>query len=274
MKPDFRMLTEILLTVLTLTVVGIFFFFAQIRKEMIQFLRNRNPSEISPLDTNEVIREVFDDNRVQSEQETVVQPPEITPTIQTQPCSDLIEDPTKMTPSNVPYGAVPKETADKPNFIKAKFYNVYNFFVGKPPKSTQQVQIFDSQLKNQKLKKNLLKTLVQCSTSATMPVYKLDVRQIFTNSIDQVRKCEIGVSKIGKCTRNEKVIMILGATGSGKTTLINSMVNYMIGVKYKDPFRFKLITDENEGRSQAFSQTSWITAYTIHHQEDDGHAEF
>ncbi len=59
--------------------------------------------------------------------------------------------------------------------------------------------------------------------------------------------------------------MVLGATGAGKSTLINGMVNYIMGVEWKDNFRIKLITEEF--KSQAHSQTSTITAYTIHRME-------
>ena len=59
-----------------------------------------------------------------------------------------------------------------------------------------------------------------------------------------------------------KVLMVVGATGAGKTTLINGMVNYVLGVEWEDNFRFKLIS-ETKTRSDAYSQTSWITAYTI-----------
>uniref|UniRef100_H2ZYX9 Septin-type G domain-containing protein n=1 Tax=Latimeria chalumnae TaxID=7897 RepID=H2ZYX9_LATCH len=59
---------------------------------------------------------------------------------------------------------------------------------------------------------------------------------------------------------SNKVIMVLGATGSGKTTLINGMFNYILGVDWEDDFRFKLI-NEVTNKSQAESQTSEITAY-------------
>uniref|UniRef100_UPI00398F6912 uncharacterized protein isoform X2 n=1 Tax=Pristiophorus japonicus TaxID=55135 RepID=UPI00398F6912 len=72
----------------------------------------------------------------------------------------------------------------------------------------------------------------------------------------------------GKPTTEHSVrtIMVLGATGAGKTTLINGMINYILGVEWEDNFRYKLI-DEETGRSQAESQTSSITAYELHHQK-------
>lgn len=41
------------------------------------------------------------------------------------------------------------------------------------------------------------------------------------------------------------------------------MINYVFGVEYEDPFCFKLVTEDGDGGgNQAYSQTSWITAYT------------
>ncbi|XP_041349193.1 uncharacterized protein LOC121368522 [Gigantopelta aegis] len=72
----------------------------------------------------------------------------------------------------------------------------------------------------------------------------------------------------------EKTVMMIGATGSGKSTLIEGMVNHILGVKWEDNFRFKIIdimADERarHGR-QTESQTDWITSYRVHprHKKD------
>ncbi|XP_065442534.1 uncharacterized protein LOC135981869 isoform X2 [Chrysemys picta bellii] len=74
--------------------------------------------------------------------------------------------------------------------------------------------------------------------------------------------------RLGKENRQipNKVIMVLGATGSGKTSLINGMINYILGVQWEDEFRFKLI-HETTNRSQAESQTSEVTAYEVNHKK-------
>ncbi|XP_063003633.1 uncharacterized protein LOC134413381 [Elgaria multicarinata webbii] len=63
-----------------------------------------------------------------------------------------------------------------------------------------------------------------------------------------------------------KVIMMIGATGSGKTTLINGMVNYILGVEWEDAFRFKLIHKVTNG-SQAESETAEVTTYVLSYRE-------
>ncbi|KAM3823554.1 uncharacterized protein M6D78_018779 [Vipera latastei] len=63
-----------------------------------------------------------------------------------------------------------------------------------------------------------------------------------------------------------KVILVMGATQSGKTTLINGMINYILGVHWEDNFRFKL-THETTQRSEAGSRTSEVTAYVVNHRK-------
>ena len=61
-----------------------------------------------------------------------------------------------------------------------------------------------------------------------------------------------------------KVLMIVGATGCGKSTIINALANYTLGVSFTDDYRYQLISPHEEGgQSQAFSQTSRVTAYTF-----------
>ncbi|XP_059826653.1 uncharacterized protein LOC132394471 [Hypanus sabinus] len=93
-------------------------------------------------------------------------------------------------------------------------------------------------------------------------IYKLNLKaKIFDGTKHLVK------FSFGKPNTKHKMttIMVLGATGSGKTTLINGMINYILGVKWEDDFRYKLIHEET-GKSQAESQTSSITAYELHHQ--------
>ena len=63
---------------------------------------------------------------------------------------------------------------------------------------------------------------------------------------------------------NVKKIIIMGETGTGKCTLLNSIVNYAAGVEMEDPFRFKLVTDETDrAGDQSKSQTTEISGYLI-----------
>ncbi|KAG8127237.1 hypothetical protein E2320_014164 [Naja naja] len=63
-----------------------------------------------------------------------------------------------------------------------------------------------------------------------------------------------------------KVILVMGAIGCGKTTPINGMINYILGVQWEDNFRFKLIHETTQ-RSEAGSRTSEVTAYVVNHQK-------
>eukprot|EP01084_Bolivina_argentea_P156138 272090_1 len=56
--------------------------------------------------------------------------------------------------------------------------------------------------------------------------------------------------------------MVLGRTGCGKTTTLNSMMNYLWGVEFDDKHRYKLIRDDfklNDG----YYATADVTAYHL-----------
>ena len=88
----------------------------------------------------------------------------------------------------------------------------------------------------------------------------------------EIRWFEIGQSNTTNApiqgeSSSHKVLMLMGATGAGKSTLINGIINYVLGVEWDDPFRFCIVNEVAQGRNQAFSQTTSVTAYTIHHVE-------
>ena len=56
--------------------------------------------------------------------------------------------------------------------------------------------------------------------------------------------------------------MVVGETGCGKTTLLNSFVNFLLGVDIIDDYRYKII-QERTNKSQANSQTSQVNIYNI-----------
>ena len=101
--------------------------------------------------------------------------------------------------------------------------------------------------------------------SGSLSIYKLPLTKEMREPKSMLAKYSFG--KADTLTVPEKVLMVVGATGAGKTTLINGIVNYIIGVEWKDDFRFKMILDE-ANKSQAHSQTKFITAYTIHKTKD------
>uniref|UniRef100_A0A672K6K9 Septin-type G domain-containing protein n=1 Tax=Sinocyclocheilus grahami TaxID=75366 RepID=A0A672K6K9_SINGR len=99
-------------------------------------------------------------------------------------------------------------------------------------------------------------------SNENLPIFKLQLDETWQNSDGFCRRSTFGKNT----TKPNKTIMMIGATGAGKTTLINSMINYILGVAWEDDFRFVLI-DEGKQKSQAESQTSEITAYQINHMD-------
>jgi GTPase SAR1 family protein len=95
-------------------------------------------------------------------------------------------------------------------------------------------------------------------------LFQLTLENERTNKTKELWACEIGTTPA--VPMPEKIILVVGATGSGKTTFINGVVNYLYNVEWNDNFRFKMTTEEVL-ESQGHSQTQFITSYTLHHVE-------
>ncbi|XP_056604121.1 uncharacterized protein LOC130420666 [Triplophysa dalaica] len=109
------------------------------------------------------------------------------------------------------------------------------------------------------IKKNM-SSKIEGAPNASLPTFKLHLEKTSQNSNGYCRRFTFGKNS----SKPNKTIMMIGATGAGKTTLINGMINYILGVRWEDDFRLILI-DEGKQKSQAESQTSAITAYQINH---------
>ncbi|XP_068091445.1 uncharacterized protein [Hyperolius riggenbachi] len=75
-------------------------------------------------------------------------------------------------------------------------------------------------------------------------------------------KWELGTRK----NKNNKVLMFIGDNRSSKTSLINTMINYIFGVQWGDAYRIKLI-DDRSGEREVDSQVPHIMTYHINHGE-------
>ncbi|XP_030266652.1 uncharacterized protein LOC115577936 [Sparus aurata] len=97
--------------------------------------------------------------------------------------------------------------------------------------------------------------------SGRLPVYKVPLEEERL-SVAGCRRFNFGKESF----KQNRTIMVLGAAGAGKSTLINGIINYILGVEWEDSYRFKLV-HEDPSKSQAESQTSEVTVYKINHQE-------
>ncbi|XP_064204951.1 uncharacterized protein LOC135262068 [Anguilla rostrata] len=104
---------------------------------------------------------------------------------------------------------------------------------------------------------DVIKNSVQIATEPKQ-TYLLNTAKIALNEDETARRCTFRRTDLKK----NRTIMMMGETGTGKSALINMMVNYMLGVKWEDKIRFEIIPDESK-RPQTESQATVITAYEI-----------
>ena len=122
-------------------------------------------------------------------------------------------------------------------------------------------------------------TIVEPQEDGKPAVYTLPLDLVYEDSDSQLRKFVINLGEKGMQlldkfkTVPEKVMMVVGSTGSGKTTTVNAMINHVLGVQWKDNFRLKMIHElsGNQGArtigNQAHSQTQFVSCYTLPYME-------
>ncbi|KAL3855663.1 hypothetical protein ACJMK2_014870 [Sinanodonta woodiana] len=103
----------------------------------------------------------------------------------------------------------------------------------------------------------------------TIKRLQLTVNENSVNLQAKTRKCVFG--NRSSASFREKTVMVVGGTGAGKSTMINSVVNHILGIQWEDNVRLTVIDltqDEMENsRDESNSQTKWITCYIIPEDE-------
>ncbi|XP_065115133.2 uncharacterized protein [Paramisgurnus dabryanus] len=130
------------------------------------------------------------------------------------------------------------------------------------PKTLEKNNLDTLSLDNQLYNADELKTKSHKIKDGNPARYRLKSTKDNLDQSKSYRKITFGERDTDK---PHKIILMVGETGSGKTTLINTMINYSCGVQREDKVWFE-ITDDQTDQPSAHSQTSDVTVYDVYIQ--------
>lgn len=87
-------------------------------------------------------------------------------------------------------------------------------------------------------------------------VYQLPLSLVHEDQENSLYKYDVGTSVQMVNPKPEKVLLMVGATGAGKSELVNGIANFVLKVNWKDNVRFKVVS--NEAYSFHFSHMPFV----------------
>ncbi|XP_037784428.1 uncharacterized protein LOC119580378 [Penaeus monodon] len=97
----------------------------------------------------------------------------------------------------------------------------------------------------------------------TFTIYELEGNVKHEDLENKVRVVTVGPEN----DLETKALLLLGETGVGKTTFLNTFLNMVFGVGLEDELRLQLKDQMDQAKDSTQSQTEYTTAFTIYHQE-------
>uniref|UniRef100_A0A8C2DRV3 AAA+ ATPase domain-containing protein n=1 Tax=Cyprinus carpio TaxID=7962 RepID=A0A8C2DRV3_CYPCA len=105
--------------------------------------------------------------------------------------------------------------------------------------------------------KNELGEILRKSKLIVGPTTRFILNTMVVTDTELIRKEIIGE----KNDKPRKVVLMVGETGSGKTSLINAMINYILGVRWEHKIWLEA-AEANENQTE--SQTTAVTVYEVY----------